>query len=240
MSVLAISAATRTRQTKIKSDGVTLTGDLIIPKGAERVVVFAHGFGSNRHSPRGHRVARIIQEAGIGVLLLDLLTKEEAMDAYPRHRRFDIGLFAERFVDVTFWLKGEFDNQRVGYFATSTEAAAALVAAAELGGIVGAVVLRSGRPDLADDALPLVKAPTLLIVGGRDYPLIEMNRQAYVRLTCEKEIELIPNATNLFKDSATLDHVAHLAAGWFQTHLTDHRRAEETQAEENAGEYVAY
>ena len=225
MKVLAIPAVTRTRQTKIKSGAVTLTGDLTIPKGAERVVVFAHGFGSSRRSPRSQRFARTIQEAGDGILLLDLLTTEEATDIYPRHRRFGIGLFTERLVDATFWLKGEFDHQRVGYFGASTEAAAALVAAAELGEIVGAVVSRSGRPDLAADSLPLVKAPTLLIVGGFDYPLIEMNRHAYARLRCEKEIELVPHATHLFENSGTLDQVAHLATGWFQTHLTDQRRS---------------
>lgn len=160
----------------------------------------------------------------MGILLLDLLTAEEASDMYPRQRRFDIGFFAERLVDATFWLKGEFDHQRVGYFGASTEAAAALVAAAELGDIVGAVVSRSGRPDLATDSLPLVKAPTLLIVGGLDHPLIEMNWQAYEKLRCEKQIELVAHATHLFEDSVVLDHVAHLAAGWFQTHLTSQRR----------------
>lgn len=187
--------------------------------------MFVHGFGSSRQRPRSHRVARAVQEAGIGIFILDLLTAEEASDRYPRQRRFDIGFFAERLVDATFWLKGEFDRQRVGYFGTSTEAAAALVAAAELGDVVGAVVSRSGRPDLAADSLPLVKAPTLLIVGGLDHALIEMNRQAYGKLRCEKEIQLVAHATHLFEDSTALDHVAHLAAGWFETHLRSQRRS---------------
>ena len=223
VNVLAISAVTRTHRTKITSGAVTLTADLTIPQGAERVVVFAHGFGSWQR-PRSHRVAQSVRDAGIGILLLDLLTKEEASEMYPRQRRFDIGLFAERLVDATFWLKGQFDKQRVGYFGASTEAAAALVAAAQLGEIVGAVVSRSGRPDLAADSLPLVKAPTLLIVGGLDHPLIEMNRYAYGRLRCEKEIELVAHATHMFEDSKALDRVAHLTAGWFQTHLNGQRR----------------
>ena len=227
MKVLALPAVTRTHQTKIKSGAITLKGDLTIPKGAERVVVFAHGFGSSRQRPRSHRVAEAVQDAGIGVLVLDLLTAEEASEMYPRQRRFDIGFFAERLVNATFWLKSEFDHQRVGYFGASTEAAAALVAAAALGEIVGAVVSRSGRPDLAADSLPMVKAPTLLIVGGLDHALIEMNRQAYGRLRCEKQIELVAHATHLFEDSKALDHVAHLAAGWFQTHLTGQRPSAE-------------
>lgn len=230
MNVLAISAVTRTHRTKIASGAVTLTADLTIPPGAERVVVFAHGFGSSWQRPRSNRVAQSVQEAGIGILLLDLLTQQEASEMYPRHRRFDIGLFAERLVDATYWLKGQFDKQRVGYFGASTEAAAALVAAAQLGEIVGAVVSRSGRPDLAADSLPLVKAPTLLVVGALDHPLIGMNRYAYGRLRCKKEIELVAHATHMFEDARAIDHVAHVTAGWFQTHLSGQRRsAEETE-----------
>ena len=170
-------------EVQIPSGEVTLSGELNIPRDAAGVVLFAHGSGSSRHSPRNQSVARTIRNAGLGTLLFDLLTRdEEAIDAYTRHLRFDIDLLADRLVNATYWLKGEFDHVRAGYFGASTGAAAALVAGAQLGEIVGAVVSRGGRPDLAADSLPLVKAPTLLIVGGLDYPVIEMNRQAYARL----------------------------------------------------------
>ena len=226
-----------TREVQIPAGGVTLSGELIIPRNAAGVVLFAHGSGSSRHSPRNRHVARTIHNAGVGTLLFDLLTREEeAIDAYTRHLRFDIGLLADRLVNATYWLKGEFDHVRAGYFGASTGAAAALVAAAQLGEIVGAVVSRGGRPDLAD-SLPLVKAPTLLIVGGLDYPVIEMNRQAYAQLRCEKEVEIVPGATHLFEEPGTLDQVAHLAAGWFQTHLHSSRRRAKNG--EITDEYVA-
>jgi putative phosphoribosyl transferase len=226
-----------TREVEIPAREVTLSGELNIPRNAPGVVLFAHGSGSSRHSPRNQFVARTIRNAGVGTLLFDLLTRdEEAVDAYTRHLRFDIDLLADRLVNATYWLKGEFDHVRAGYFGASTGAAAALVAAAQLGAIVGAVVSRGGRPDLATDMLPLVKAPTLLIVGGLDYPVIEMNRQAYAQLRCEKEIEIVPGATHLFEEPGTIDQVAHLAAEWFQTHL--HSSKHSAQDHEMAGEYV--
>src|SRR2546425_13102319 len=191
-----------------------------MPDGAQGVVLFAHGSGSGRHSPRNQFVARTIREAGVGTLLFDLLTKEEeAVDVQTRHLRFDIGLLAERLVDATYWLKGDLSHLGIGYFGASTGGGAALVAAAELGEIVGAVVSRGGRPDLAGHALPKVKCPTLLIVGGLDYPVIEMNEQALARLRCEKELKIIPGATHLFEESGTLQEVAGLAADWFRRHL---------------------
>ena len=221
----AIRTKNDTREVQIPSGEVTLNGELNIPPNAAGVVLFAHGSGSSRHSPRNRHVARTIRNRGVGTLLFDLLTRdEEAIDSYTRHLRFDIDLLAERLVHATYWLNGEFDQVRAGYFGSSTGAAAALVAATRLGEIVGAVVSRGGRPDLASDSLPLVKAPTLLIVGGLDYPVIEMNRRAYERLYCEKEIEIVPGATHLFEEPGTLDQVAHLAAEWFQTHLHSSRQ----------------
>jgi dienelactone hydrolase len=226
-----------TREVEIPAREVTLSGELNIPRNAAGVVLFAHGSGSSRHSPRNRHVAQTIRNAGVGTLLFDLLTRdEEAIDAYTRHLRFDIDLLADRLINATYWLKGEFDHVRAGYFGASTGAAAALVAAAQLGEIVGAVVSRDGRPDLAADSLALVKAPTLLIVGGLDYPVIDMNRQAYSRLRCEKEIEIVPGATHLFEEPGTMDQVAHLAAEWFQTHLHSSRRHAKEQ--EMADDYV--
>ncbi len=232
----AVCAKKDTQEVQIPSGEINITGELNIPRNAAGVVLFAHGSGSSRHSPRNQFVARTIRNAGLGTLLFDLLTRdEEVIDAYTRHLRFDINLLAERLVNATYWLKGEFDL-RAGYFGASTGAAAALVAAAQLGEIVGAVVSRGGRPDLAGDSLSLVKAPTLLIVGGLDYPVIEMNRQAYSRLRCETEIEIVPGATHLFEEPGTLDQVARLAAEWFQTHLHSLRRSAKDQ--EITDEYV--
>jgi putative phosphoribosyl transferase len=205
-----------------------LDGELSIPKGATGVVLFAHGSGSSRHSPRNQFVARTIREAGVGTLLFDLLTKqEEAVDISTRHLRFDIGLLAERLVDATNWIKTEPDTSHlvVGYFGASTGGGAALVAAAHVGDEIGAVVSRGGRPDLAGDALPKVKSPTLLIVGGLDYPVIRMNEDAYHQLQCKKELKIIPGATHLFEEPGTLEEVARIAAGWFQRHLTTHPTA---------------
>ena len=213
-------AIAQAKGVEIRSGAVQLNGDLNIPVGAQGVVLFAHGSGSSRHSPRNQFVARTIREAGVGTLLFDLLTKdEEAVDVHTAHLRFDIGLLAERLIDATYWVKGEFDYLNVGYFGSSTGGGAALVAAAELGDSVGAVVSRGGRPDLAGDALPNVKAPTLLIVGGLDYPVIEMNKSALARMRCEKELKIVPGATRLFQEPGTLQEVARLAADWFQRHL---------------------
>jgi putative phosphoribosyl transferase len=167
-------------------------------------------------------VARTIREAGVGTLLFDLLTREEeAVDISTRHLRFDIGLLAERLIDASNWLKekGDTSHLRIGYFGSSTGGGAALVAAAEIGEDVGAVVSRGGRPDLAGDALPKVEAPTLLIVGGLDYPVIRMNEDAYRQLRCEKELRIVPDATHLFEEPGALEEVARLAAEWFQRHL---------------------
>jgi pimeloyl-ACP methyl ester carboxylesterase len=219
-----MSTATRreniARDVRIESGTAMLPGDLLLPAGAPGVVLFAHGSGSSRHSPRNQFVARTIREAGLGTLLFDLLTpEEETVDAYTGHLRFNIGLLAERLIDATHWVNGEFPQLRVGYFGASTGGGAALVAAAELGTLVGAVVSRGGRPDLAGDSLPRVQSPTLLIVGGLDCPVIELNRQAYDQLRCEKKLVIVPDATHLFEEPGTLEKVAQLAAEWFQTHL---------------------
>jgi putative phosphoribosyl transferase len=216
----AHSRVARAHDVQIRSGAVMLEGDLSIPAGARGVVLFAHGSGSSRHSPRNQFVARTIREAGVGTLLFDLLTRdEEAIDARTGHLRFDIGLLAERLIDATYWIKGELDYLSVGYFGSSTGGGAALVAAAKLGESVGAVVSRGGRPDLAGNALPEVKSPTLLIVGGFDYRVIEMNKEALARLRCEKELKIVPGATHLFEEHGTLQEVAQLAADWFQRRL---------------------
>ncbi len=214
------TAVAKARDVQLRSGAVMLNGDLSIPAGAKGVVLFAHGSGSSRHSPRNQFVARTIREAGVGTLLFDLLTREEeAVDMYTAELRFDIGLLATRLIDATYWIKGELDYLNVGYFGSSTGGGAALVAAARMGDSVGAVVSRGGRPDLAGDALPKVKSPTLLIVGGLDYPVIEMNKAALSRMHCEKELKIVPGATHLFEEPGTLEQVADLAAGWFQRQL---------------------
>src|SRR5256714_10259958 len=216
----ANTGTARAHDVQIRSGAVTLRGDLSIPEGAQGVVLFAHGSGSSRHSPRNQFVARTIRDAGVGTLLFDLLTRdEEAVDMHTAHLRFDIGLLATRLIDATHWIKGELDYLNVGYFGSSTGGGAALMAAAQLGDTVGAVVSRGGRPDLAGDALPKVESPTLLIVGGLDFPVIEMNRAALARLSCEKELTIVQGATHLFKEPGTLEQVADLAAEWFQRHL---------------------
>ena len=214
------TAPSRTEQ--IPSGQVLLEGELLVPVSATGVVLFAHGSGSSRHSPRNQFVARTIREAGVGTLLFDLLTQEEeTVDMRTRHLRFDIRLLAERLVDATNWIKRGPDTShlRVGYFGSSTGGGAALVAAAAAGEEIGAVVSRGGRPDLAGDALPKVKSPTLLIVGGLDYPVIRMNEDAYQQLRCEKELKIVPGATHLFEEPGTLEEVAQLAAEWFKRHL---------------------
>ena len=191
----------RAREVQIQSGGAVLQGELNIPAGARGVVLFAHGSGSSRHSPRNQFVARTIRGAGVGTLLFDLLTgEEEAIDLRTRHLRFDIGLLAERLVDATHWLKADMSHLNVGYFGSSTGGGAALVAAAELGETIGAVVSRGGRPDLAGAALPRVKSPTLLIVGGLDYAVIEMNQEAY-----EQMIRLLVSSPTTAEDCARRD-----------------------------------
>jgi putative phosphoribosyl transferase len=207
---------------QIPSGQITLEGELSVPIGASSVVLFAHGSGSSRHSPRNQFVARTIQEAGVGTLLFDLLTQaEEAVDISTRHLRFDIGLLAERLINATHWIKRkpETSHLRVGYFGSSTGGGAALMAAAAVGQKIGAVVSRGGRPDLAGNALSYVESPTLLLVGELDLPVIRMNEEAYARLRCEKQLGIIPGATHLFEEPGTLEEVARLAAEWFQRHL---------------------
>jgi putative phosphoribosyl transferase len=218
----ATTTVERLREVRISAGSVMLSGELQVPEEATGIVLFAHGSGSSRFSPRNQYVARVIRDAGVGTLLFDLLTRdEEAIDMQTRHLRFDIPLLARRLVDVTNWLawESETNQLRPGYFGSSTGGGAALVAAAALGEKVGAVVSRGGRPDLAGDALPLVKAPTLLVVGGRDYQVIGMNREALAQLRCEKRLEIVPGATHLFEEPGTLEQVARLAADWFVTHL---------------------
>jgi pimeloyl-ACP methyl ester carboxylesterase len=194
--------------------GVTLEGDLAIPDRARGIVLFAHGSGSSRRSPRNQFVARVLREAGLGTLLFDLLTLRE--DAVYE-TRFDIDLLAQRLAAATNWMTRQpvAASLGVGYFGASTGAAAALIAAAEVGEAIGAVVSRGGRPDLADAALARVTAPTLLIVGGLDDVVIDLNRQAYAGLRCEKRLVIVPGATHLFEEPGTLDEVARLAADWF-------------------------
>lgn len=209
-------------EVQIKIGSALLNGELTIPEKAAGVVLFAHGSGSSRYSPRNQYVARVIRESGVGTLLFDLLTpEEERIDNFTREFRFDIDLLACRLIGSTKWLEGHAEASRLcpGYFGSSTGGAAALIAAAELAEIVGAVVSRGGRPDLAGDALHRVKAPTLLIVGGLDGPVITMNKDAYAQLRCVKELTIVPGATHLFEEPGKLEEVASLAAKWFVKHL---------------------
>jgi putative phosphoribosyl transferase len=186
------------------------------------VVLFAHGSGSSRYSPRNRHVAEMVNEAGLATLLIDLLTsEEEIIDMQTAFLRFNISLLAQRVVAVTDWfLQYPYtQNLRLGYFGASTGAAAALVAAAERPKVVGAVVSRGGRPDLAGPALARVQAPTLLIVGGNDFEVIDLNRAAFAQLRCEKQLVIVPGATHLFEEPGTLDEVARLARDWFERHL---------------------
>lgn len=200
-----------------------LEGDLVIPENASAVIAFAHGSGSSRHSPRNQYVARVLQQGGLATLLFDLLTAdEERVDNVTAHLRFDIALLARRLSDATAWLKKDKDTRDllVGYFGASTGAAAALVAAAQRPRDVFAVVSRGGRPDLAGASLPLVKAATLLIVGGEDTPVIAMNEDAFQQLRMEeKKLEIVPGATHLFEEPGTLEKVATLARDWFKREL---------------------
>jgi putative phosphoribosyl transferase len=210
------------RLVRVAAGAVTLEGNLSLPKGAGGIVLFAHGSGSSRHSPRNRYVAQLLNQAKLATLLVDLLTSdEEAIDMRTAQLRFDIGLLAERLVEVTDWLTQYPDTRhlRIGYFGASTGAAAALVAAAERPDVVGAVVSRGGRPDLAGPALSLVRAPTLLIVGGNDFQVIELNRAAFTQLRCEKQLVIVPGATHLFEEPGALDEVARLAREWFERHL---------------------
>lgn len=200
---------------KIMAGNVQLTGDLYIPVEAKGVVLFAHGSGSSRLSPRNQFVARVLQEGHLATLLIDLLTpEEEKIDELTRELRFDIPLLARRLVAIIDWLQ-KTHGLSIGCFGASTGAAAALIAAAERKKVVKAVVSRGGRPDLAGNSLPEVAAPTLLIVGGNDGPVIELNEQALELLTCKKKMTIVPHATHLFEEPGTLEEVARLALEWF-------------------------
>lgn len=208
---------------EIPTEGATLAGQLEIPKGAMGVVAFAHGTGSGRFSPRNQQVAAALRRRGLGTLLMDLLTEEEEqVDLSTAHLRFDIGLLADRMTSVVDWLAERREPSRlpIGLFGASTGAAAALVAAARRPNLVRAVVSRGGRPDLARDVLPEVRAPTLLIVGGSDELVLELNRAAMERMTTEVQLVVVPGATHLFEEPGALDEVARLAADWFTKHLT--------------------
>ena len=203
---------------KIPVNGVELEGALVVPPAARGIVLFAHGSGSSRHSPRNNFVAETLRAAGIGTLLMDLLTKQEDV---IYQTRFDIDLLSWRLERATQWLMEEprVQSLDIGYFGASTGAAAALNAAATFGSLIGAVVSRGGRPDLAMAALGSVQAPTLLIVGALDDVVIELNRKAYERLKAEKHLAIVPGATHLFEEPGTLQEVARLAAAWFTRHL---------------------
>ncbi len=206
------------RDVKINLEDATLEGILGVPDGARGLVLFAHGSGSSRLSPRNNYVAVILRKRGLGTLLFDLLTEEEDRDY---EKRFDIPLISKRLERSTEWAMSEtmLQGMKMCYFGASTGAAAALISASKLGSRISAVVSRGGRPDLAMDVLPKVVSPTLLIVGGLDVDVLELNRQAYVRLGGEKRLEVIEGATHLFEEPGALDKVAFLAAEWFASHV---------------------
>ena len=208
--------AARTLQVAIPAGRIALDGELVLPTGAKGIVAFAHGSGSSRHSPRNRYVAGVLQERRIATLLFDLLTREEDVDY---ERRFDIALLTERLTQAADWLRMEPATRplKLGFFGASTGAAAALQAAAAMRDPAQAVVSRGGRPDLAGPhALRTVRTPTLLIVGGNDHGVIELNEDAYAQLTCTKELKIVPGATHLFEEPGTLEAAAVAAAEWFQ------------------------
>jgi putative phosphoribosyl transferase len=209
-------------EVRIEAGREVFSGNLSIPENATTLVLFAHGSGSSRHSPRNQFVARTLNNAGLATLLFDLLTQqEEAIDMRTREHRFNIALLAERLVHATKWAKQQEQTRdlRAGYFGSSTGGAAALVAAAELPQDIGAVVSRGGRPDLAGEALSRVQAPTLLIVGSNDDVVIELNEQARDQMRCEVKLEIVPGATHLFEEPGALEQVAKLASDWFVNHI---------------------
>lgn len=214
---------------------IFLEGELRLPDNATGVVLFAHGSGSSRHSPRNQFVAGIIRDAGLGTLLFDLLTEaEEEKDAENGALRFDIPLLAQRLVAATHWLKKQpkTSGLKMGYFGSSTGGGAALLAAAELGDCVAAVVSRGGRPDLAGDALPKVRSPTLLVVGGYDELVICLNDDAYAKLGCEKDFRIVPGATHLFEEPGKLEQVAQISAQWFRKHIVDSDEGKEASTDD--------
>jgi putative phosphoribosyl transferase len=207
---------------RIPAGPAVLEGNLVIPDNTIALVLFVHGSGSSRHSPRNQFVARQLNNAGLATLLFDLLTpEEELLDMHTTQYRFDMGLLAERLVHATAWAREQkqLRDFSIGYFGSSTGGGAALVAAAELPDDVEAIVSRGGRPDLAGDALPKVKAPTRLIVGGEDDVVIELNEQARRQMHCEVKLEIIPGATHLFEEPGALERVAALASDWFTNNI---------------------
>ena len=208
---------------KIPVGGAIIEGNLVVPPSAKGVVLFAHGSGSSRFSPRNQYVAKVLNKAGFATLLIDLLTtEEEEIDMLTGQFRFDIDLLSQRLIDATKWLRKNPATRDLafGYFGASTGAAAALIAAAELPAEIKAVVSRGGRPDLALDYLPKVKAPTLLIVGGNDTAVIDLNKKALARLSVVKKLEIVPGASHLFEEHGKLEEVAKLSVDWFLAHLS--------------------
>lgn len=216
--VAAASSNRAAEHVDVRIPPIGLAGDLHMPKGAYSLVAFAHGSGSSRLSPRNRAVASALNGCGIATLLFDLLSVDEELN---RANVFDIRLLADRLVDAVRWVNQQagISTLPLGLFGASTGAAAALVAATKLSDRVGAVVSRGGRPDLAGDALDIVRAPTLLIVGGLDFGVIELNEQAFARLHCAKALEIVPGATHLFPEPGTLEAVIGHAARWFERHL---------------------
>ncbi|MBM4128526.1 MAG: alpha/beta hydrolase [Nitrospira sp.] len=215
-----MSSVNSSKLVHIPAEAAMLEGIVEIPQGAKALVIFAHGSGSSRHSKRNKYVAQVLREVGLGTLLFDLLTPEE--DAIYENR-FNMPLLAKRLIAATNWIKEQpqTGNLNIGYFGASTGAAAALLAAAEPDVEVGAIVSRGGRPDLAEQVLGHVHAPTLLIVGGDDTIVIHLNQQAYKLIKAEKELRIIPGASHLFEEPGTLEQVARLAAEWFRKHLVE-------------------
>jgi putative phosphoribosyl transferase len=216
--------ALATSEVRFPSDDAWLYGDLALPPSFTALILFAHGSGSGRHSARNRLVAQRLQQHGIATLLFDLLTvQEEQVDLQTREHRFDIPLLTRRMQDATLWAmeQPQLRHAGIGYFGASTGSAAALIAAARLGDRIGAVVSRGGRPDLAGSvALAAVTAPTLLIVGGADHGVIELNEQALRLMQCEKDLAVVPRATHLFEEPGALDKVSELASHWFASHLS--------------------
>jgi putative phosphoribosyl transferase len=206
----------------VKVQAAGLEGELSVPPRAAGAVIFAHGSGSSRHSPRNRYVAGVLNEGGLATLLIDLLTAgEQAVDLETAQLRFDIPFLATRLTNITQWMlsQPQMDALKIGYFGASTGAGAALVAAAQLPRLIQAVVSRGGRPDLAGDALERVEAPTLLIVGGNDPVVLELNRQALARMNCVKRLQVIPGAGHLFEEPGALAEAATLARAWFAEKL---------------------
>jgi putative phosphoribosyl transferase len=211
-----------TREVNIPAGSVSLHGNLTVPDDSHALVIFAHGSGSSRHSPRNQLIARHLRRGGFGTLLFDMLTpSEEATDSLGNHLRFNMGLLTQRLVSAAHWLAGEDEARHlpIGFFGSNTGGGAALVAAADLGNEVGAVVVRGGRVDLAGGALRRVKCPTLLIVGEHDEPVREFNEETCELLTCEKELAVVAGAGHLFEEPGALDEVARLGVAWFDAHL---------------------